>query len=157
MTRSRVMMKLDTDVMVMSRKGCLDNYDTLFCVGPHMLAECVESENIYHTKVKNKVKYGYTLLDEMRRKYLSEEHNENEKKIILIAPSWRVDNIIDLCLEELLDALRGHGYQIIVRPHPQEVKTKRDYLESVREKYESDDIEFQMDFLLTRVFLMLMF
>lgn len=135
-----------TSFTMTARKGCMDYFDTFFCVGPHHLAECIESENLYHTKVKKKIKYGFSLLDDMRRVYLNEEHRVNDRINILIAPSWQVDNIISLCLEELLDILSRQGYHVIVRPHPQEVKTKSEYLESVKMRYENKDVEFQMDF-----------
>ena len=41
----------------------------------------------------------------MRAAYRAAEHREREKKRILIAPSWQKDNIIDSCLEEILDLL----------------------------------------------------
>ncbi|MDR3137180.1 MAG: CDP-glycerol glycerophosphotransferase family protein [Coriobacteriales bacterium] len=45
------------------------------------------------------------------------------KKQILIAPSWQQDNIMDLCLDELLSALlKQPNLKIVLRPHPEYVK-----------------------------------
>ena len=65
---------------------------------------------------------------------------------MLIAPSWQNENIVDSCLEQLLDGLKGHDYDIIVRPHPQEVRLKKEYMEALKQKYEPAGIEIQTDF-----------
>ncbi|MDR2715906.1 MAG: membrane protein insertase YidC [Coriobacteriaceae bacterium] len=43
-------------------------------------------------------------------------------KQILIAPSWQADNLMELGIDDILKALVGHGYRIVVRPHPEYVK-----------------------------------
>ena len=75
------------------------------------------------------------------------EKNENPQKKILIAPSWQQDNIVDSCLETILDKLCEKGYKIIVRPHPQHVRYKKEKLELLKEKYQTNpDIDIQLDF-----------
>ena len=128
------------------RKGSLNHFDTIFCSGPHQISEIRETEEVYDLPAKELVKVGYPLIDEIKEKYDSVEHGENAIKKILIAPSWQEDNILDTCLEELLDALKDRNYNIIVRPHPQEVRLKREYMESVRQKYESEHVIVQTDF-----------
>lgn len=128
------------------RKGCVDHFDTVFCAGPHQAAEVRETEEVYGLKPKKLVEVGYPLIDEIRADYVSMPHEEKTKKKILVAPSWQPDNIVDSCLEELLDQLKGKNYEIIVRPHPQEVRLKQDYMNALKQKYESDNIEIQTDF-----------
>lgn len=128
------------------RKGSMDHFDTVFCAGPHQKEEVLQTEAVYGLPPKKLIEVGYPLLDEMRADYLAQEHKENEKKKILIAPSWQPDNIIDSCLEQLLGTLAGRGYDIIVRPHPQEVRQKREYMKILKRKYENCDVEIQTDF-----------
>ncbi|MCR5223144.1 MAG: membrane protein insertase YidC [Lachnospiraceae bacterium] len=128
------------------RKGSLDHFDTIFCAGEHQKTEVEQTEEVYGLKKKTLVEVGYPLIDEMRAAYEAKEHPEHERPKILIAPSWQKDNIIDSCLEQILDVLKGKGYEIIVRPHPQEVRLKRDYIESIKKRYDSDEIEIQTDF-----------
>ena len=45
------------------RKGAIDNYDTIFCVGPHHKKEILETEKIYELKPKKLVEYGFGRLD----------------------------------------------------------------------------------------------
>lgn len=128
------------------RKGSLNNFDTIFCSGPHQISEIRETEEVYGLTPKKLIEVGYPLIDEIREKYDSLPHSENKRKKILIAPSWQEDNIIDSCLEELLDMIKDKDYDIIVRPHPQEVRLKREYMESVKQKYESENVTIQTDF-----------
>lgn len=128
------------------RKGCVDHFDTVFCSGVHQKEEVEKTEMVYGLPKKTCVELGYPMIDEMRAAYAVSEHKQNERKKILIAPSWQKDNIIDSCLEEILDSLKGTGHQIIVRPHPQEVRMKQEYMNALKQKYEPVGIEIQTDF-----------
>ena len=128
------------------RKGALDHFDAVFCTGVHQKIEIEQQEAVYNLPAKACVEVGYPLIDEMRDNYARSEHTENLRKKILIAPSWQKDNIIDSCLEQLLDVLKKTDCEIIVRPHPQEVRMKKEYMESLKAKYEPDGIEIQTDF-----------
>lgn len=129
------------------RTGSMNHYDTVFCVGKHQKEEIEKTEEAYGLPKKTLVDWGYSLLDEMREDYAKLPHEENTVKKILIAPSWQQDNIVDSCLEQILDNLKGKGYQITVRPHPQHVRHRGEFMEQLKVKYEQDrDIEIQTDF-----------
>lgn len=128
------------------RKGSTAYFDTVFCAGVHQKEEEEQMELVYGFPKKNLLEIGYPLIDDMRAKYALAEKVVNKRKKILIAPSWQEDNIIDGCLEKLLDALKENDYDIIVRPHPQEVRLKREYMNILKQKYESEGIEIQTDF-----------
>ncbi len=131
----------------MMRKGSMDHYDTIFCVGKHQKEEIEKTEAVYGLPKKKLIDWGYCLLDEMREDYRETADTKNEQTTLLIAPSWQKDNIVDSCLEEILTNLSGKGYKIIVRPHPQHVRHKKAYMEQLAAKYEHDpDIEIQTDF-----------
>ena len=131
----------------MMRTGSMDHYDTVFCVGKHQREEIEKNEIVYNSKKKKLIDWGYSLLDEMRCDYEKIKDRKNEQTTILIAPSWQKDNIVDSCLEEILNNLSGKGYKIIVRPHPQHVRHKKAYMEQLKEKYKDDEsIEIQTDF-----------
>lgn len=128
------------------RRGCTDNFDTVFLAGIHQRMEEEAIGKLYGLKERGLIDVGYPLIDELRAQYKKEVHHENARKKILIAPSWQKDNIVDSCLEEILDELKGEEYDIIVRPHPQEVRHKQDYMNHLKDKYESQGIEIQTDF-----------
>ena len=129
------------------RKGSIDHFDTIFCVGPHHKDEVEKMEETYDLPHKVLLNWGYCLLDDMRKDYESKEKVINEQKTILIAPSWQEDNIVDSCLEDILQKLRATGYKVIVRPHPQHVRHMPEKMEGLKERYKDDtDIEIQTDF-----------
>lgn len=129
------------------RTGSMNHFDTVFCVGKHQKEEIQKTEEVYQLPHKNLVEWGYCLLDEMRRDYDALPKVEHEKKKLLIAPSWQPDNIVDSCLEEILDRLGDKGYEITVRPHPQHVRHKAEQMERLKKKYENNkDICIQTDF-----------
>lgn len=130
------------------RTGSVDHYDVVLCVGQHMVDEIRETEAAYNLPKKKLIKCGYPLLDDMIASYESSEHTSNEVKTVLIAPSWQPDNIVDSCLDEILDNLKISGYKIIVRPHPQHVRHRTEYINSLKEKYsyEGSPVEVQTDF-----------
>ena len=128
------------------RKGALDWYDTMFCPTVDGEKEVREMEELYHTKPKVLIEAGYMLIDEMIEKYDKMEKRENTPPKILIAPSWQPDNIIDLCVDELLEQLQKTSYEIILRPHPQAVRHAPEKFAEMHEKYDGTNIEVQTDF-----------
>lgn len=129
------------------RKGALDHFDTVYATGKHQKEEIEKQEEFYHLPKKRIIEGGYPLLDDMRASYAASEKVIHEKKQILIAPSWQKDNIVDSCLDEILEQLKGHGYQITVRPHPQHVRHMPEKMEQLKQKFADDhDIEIQTDF-----------
>lgn len=117
------------------RTHALDHFDTIFCVGPHIVEEERALEKLYDLPAKNLIETGYVLIDDMDRSFKQMEQKENAVKTILVAPSWQKDNLMDLCLDELLDGIVGKGYRVIVRPHPQYVRIYEGKMQRILEKY----------------------
>jgi hypothetical protein len=117
------------------RKGALDHYDSILCPNRAQKEEILAQEKLYNLKPKKIIECGYFVLDDMIAAYekMDKTPNPDGKKNILIAPSWQEGNIVDSCLEELLNQLKGTGNHIIVRPHPQHVRHKREKLEKLKE------------------------
>ncbi len=135
------------------RKGSMDHFDTVFCVGPHQKEEIVKTEEVYDLPKKVLLEWGYSLLDDMKREYektqkaQEQEVPSGERKKILIAPSWQEGNIVESCLEDILDGLKDKDYQVTVRPHPQHVRHMPEKMGALKERYKADEnIEIQTDF-----------
>jgi len=128
------------------RKGSCDHFDTVYCCGPHQYREYRQTEALYGLPAKTLVEWGYSLLDNMRKEYNAQEHKPNPIPEILIAPSWQDDNIIDLCIDELLEQLTKLDVHITVRPHPQHVRLAGPRIEAVRNRWQSEKVEIQTDF-----------
>ncbi len=130
-------------------KGALDHYDTIFCISDFQIPEIRKQEELYHTREKNLVVAGYPLLETLYESYKASEQIDNETKTILIAPSWQEDNILDTCIDSLLDKLLGKGYNVIVRPHPEYMKRYQPRMNEIVKRYEEyngNDLTFELDF-----------
>lgn len=129
------------------RPKALNAFDTVFSCGPHQLEENEAIAKQYGLEQQKQIEYGYCLLDEMIADYESSPRPENEVKTVLIAPSWQKDNIIDLCIDEVMESMRGKDYNVIVRPHPQHVRHAPQKFELMKEQYKDDkNITIQTDF-----------
>ena len=138
-----------TSFHLMLREGALDHYDTIFCYGPNHIEEIRETERVYGLPAKNLVKTGYGLLDEMLKNAAKIEMIEHIPKQILVAPSWQVDNILELCLDEVVEQLAGKEFRLIIRPHPEFVKRFPDKTQDIIDRYKdqlNSDFIIQTDF-----------
>lgn len=134
-------------VNLMLRKGALDHFDTVFCANDSVFKEIRAQEALGGLKEKTLVKYGYAMIDNMMKAYESREHAENNPPVILIAPSWQEDNIMDSCIEGLLASLLPADYDVIVRPHPQYVRHFPQKLKELEKKYSAyKNFTLQTDF-----------
>lgn len=135
------------DVNLSYRKHALDNFNTIFIPNELTEREIRAQEKLYNLPEKNLVRTGYGLIDDMISQYKPSDREGRNVKEILIAPSWQQDNLIDLCIDEILDQILGKGYHVILRPHPQYVRHFEDKLLAIKEKYKDhEDFELQMDF-----------
>ncbi len=131
------------------REHAFDHFDTIFCVGPHIKQEIRATESVYGTKEKTLVEFGYPLLEKLVDSYQQAPAHMGARKQILIGPSWQEDNLLDSCITELIDALYGNDYHIIVRPHPEYMKRYRPKMDLLVEKYKDkigDGLSFELDF-----------
>lgn len=131
------------------RKGALDHYDTIFCVGDFQFEEIRQAEKLYHLPEKRLLSCGYGQLETLDRGYRDMQSEERACPKILIAPSWQEGNILDSCIDSLLSAVLGKGYQVVVRPHPEYVKrcrAKMDALVKRYQPYQGGDLSFELDF-----------
>ena len=129
------------------RKGSMDHFDAILSSGKHQSEEIEKTERAYHLRKKEVIQCGYPLLDDMRADYAKMELPRDHQTTILIAPSWQKDNIVDSCLDELLERLKRHSYKVVVRPHPQHVRHMPERMNQLKERFKDDNnIEIQTDF-----------
>ena len=121
------------------QKGAFDHFDSVFCVGPYQVEELRASEQLYDLKQKNLVQCGYGLLDKLLEKRSSHAQqrlvSKNNKKKILIAPSWGKQNLLETVGVELVKILLDTDYHVTVRPHPMTIKKSSKLIQKIREKF----------------------
>lgn len=129
-------------------KNALDHFDTIFTSGPKNKEELAEREAKFGLPPKNLVEWGSSVIDNMTESYqeMKKEESEESRKTVLIAPSWQKDNILDSCIEQMLDQLIQTDHKIIVRPHPQYVRHFEGRVDALAEKYKESGVIFQKDF-----------
>lgn len=129
------------------RTGALDNFDTCFVEGPRAEAEIRAIEKLHGTKEKNLIKWGSCVLENMIKAYDDSEKEEREEKVVLIAPSWQDDNIVDTCAIELIESLLETGYKVVLRPHPQFMRYGKERMDEIDAYFKEEErFTLQRDF-----------
>ena len=103
------------------RKGAFDNFDTIFCVGPHHLREIRETENIYKLNKKNLFRDGYRPLEYLikeKSSYSNKDKDNFGDKIVLLAPSWGENSILEYCGTSVINYLLDSNNEVYLRLHP---------------------------------------
>ncbi|SVB28856.1 uncharacterized protein METZ01_LOCUS181710 [marine metagenome] len=121
------------------RKGAIDNYDTIFCVGPHHVNEVRETEKIYELKPKNLVKYGFGRLDTLlQKKENFQITNSDTKDLIIIAPTYGDNNLLEKCGIKLIEILLKSNFRVMLRPHLRTLKNSTKLIGSINEKFKKN-------------------
>lgn len=131
------------------RKAALDHFDTIFCTGEHVAREVRKTEEVYSLPEKTLVKFGYPLEEKLEKAYEDMDKTPHAKREILIGPSWQEDNLLDSCVDTLIEQLMCEENHITVRPHPEYVKRYPEKIKLLTEKYagvSDEKLTFELDF-----------
>lgn len=123
------------------RTGAFDQFDTLFCVGPHHLREARSIERIRGAKKKVLVEHGYDRLDKMVVELSGAQAVRNR---VLIAPSWGENGIVETIGEALIETLILAGFNVVLRPHPQTARLHADRIKAIEKRFSKSHL-FSMD------------
>ena len=129
----------------------LDFFDVVFLNGEHQIRDIRELEKKRNTMIKDLYVVGSPYLDELSKLKetvvyeLKEKYKNNDKKTVLIAPSWGMNCIFRRFGEKLLDNIVDSDYNVIIRPHPQSSISDKDVLEKFKNRYK-DKKNVEWDF-----------
>ena len=113
-----------------------DHYDTIFCAGPHQKNEIEIREKMKNLKRKNLVQYGYPRLE----KLINIRRNiQDEKKVILLAPTWGDQSLINTIGLELCSIIIENGFNLILRPHHETLKRTPKLISDIENKYKDHE------------------
>lgn len=126
----------------------LDFFDAVLLNGENQIPDIRELEETRKTKVKELEIIGSTYLDELNKK--KEEASKSitkveNKKTVLIAPSWGMNGLLKRFGEKIIDPILSNGYYVIIRPHPQSLIVEKDMIEKLKNKYK-DNSNLEWDF-----------
>ena len=117
----------------------LDFYDAVLLPGERLGGEVREIEHLRGIPEKELVVVGCTYLDAMMERRGALRPVDQTHKTVLLAPSWGESSILRVYGSDIIEALLSTDYQVIVRPHPQTVKTEGDMLHPLMERYPASD------------------
>ena len=116
------------------RKNAFDHFDTIFCAGPYHVNEIRETEKKYGLKEKKLVECGYGRLDDLLHIVKNRDpkkNSKNKRKIILVAPSWGKNGLIETKGEYVVQTLLDSGFNVILRPHPMTIKKSNNIIQKI--------------------------
>lgn len=121
-----------------------DNYDKIFCCGNYQINEILKNEEIHSLNKKILVNTGYLFLDYLDEKIKKRNFNSSTKKI-LFATTWNKNKqgLTNTDLSSIFDSLL-QKYQIIFRPHPEDLKRNKIGISKIADKYK-DNKNFVLD------------
>jgi len=129
------------------RKNAFDHFDSIFCTGPHHVKEIIATEQLYNLKQKNLVTCGYGLFDKLQKNKPvknQEMCTKDERKKILVAPSWGKKGLLETKGLELVKILLDAGYHVTVRPHPMTVRKWPKIVKTIRNEFKYNS-NFEME------------
>ena len=122
------------------RKGAVDHYDTIFCVGEHHKREILETEKIYGLKPKKLVDYGFGRLDTLLRERNNfKKEKLNTENLIIIAPTYGDNNLLKICGVKLIGTLLDSNFKVLLRPHFRIFKESEDVIRIIRDKFQNNN------------------
>jgi YidC/Oxa1 family membrane protein insertase len=123
-----------------------DNFDTVFCTGNYQIIEIQERERKLNLNKKKLVKHGYgrldTLINEARSTDIRRSTSNN--KVILIAPSWGANGLIETKGQEIISILLDSGFDVILRPHPMTIKKSNKVIQKIEKEFK-DNLNFKLE------------
>ncbi|MEE3410058.1 MAG: CDP-glycerol glycerophosphotransferase family protein [Treponema sp.] len=124
----------------------IDYFDSILLTGDCQKDDIRYLEKARGTKEKELVTVGCSYLDELKKKMDAIPKEEGHNFTVLVSPSWGPSAILSKYGERLLDPLADTGWKIIIRPHPQSVKSEPQILERLKERYQGrGNIEWNFD------------
>ncbi len=122
---------------MVDHENSFDHYDSLFCTGPHQVAEIRRREELKGLPAKHLFEYGHPRLEEVieqGRAYRPQKQS-GDPVTVLIAPTWGDSSIFNTCGRVLIDILLKAGYRVIMRPHYQSLRLTPAVIASVRDSF----------------------
>jgi YidC/Oxa1 family membrane protein insertase len=114
-----------------------DHYDSLFCTGPHQIAEIRRREELKGLPAKHLFDYGHPRLEQVIEEGRAGRRDRVPEgtTTVLIAPTWGEDSIFNTCGRPLIDTLLDVGYRVVMRPHYQSLRKSPEAIAAVREAF----------------------
>ncbi len=123
---------------LVDHENSYDHYDSLFCVGPHHVAEIRRREELKGLPPKHLFAHGYPRLDRLIEAARTHLREPSGTTTALLAPTWGEQSILHVCGEPLIATLLGAGVRVILRPHYQTARLAPRLVQSLVARFGTD-------------------
>ncbi len=125
----------------------LDFFDSVLLSNEYQVGEIRELEEKRGLAPKDLPIVGCTYMDSMAERLASAPPLEADgSTTVLLAPSWGPIGLLGTYGERIIKALVDTGYRVVVRPHPQSMKSEREMIDNLMSKYpDGDAVEWNFD------------
>jgi len=122
---------------MVDNENSFDHYESLFCTGPHQVAEIRRREELKGLTPKHLFDYGHPRLEQViaEGRAWRGRRSADGPPTVLIAPTWGETSIFNTCGRELVGVLLDAGYRVIMRPHYQSNRRTPEVIAAVRDAH----------------------
>jgi hypothetical protein len=113
------------------RKGSLDNYDVVIMPGDFQAKSIREIEKVRSLRTKELIALGVPYLDDLVSCKKDTVYDKNAKTV-LIGSSWGTKGCLQSYGSSFIRYIAVAGFNVIIRPHPQSVKTEQPLLAKIK-------------------------
>ena len=113
-------------------KYSLDSFDEVLLAGEYMEKQIRYIEKLRNLPKKKLIVCGVTYLEQLIKEIPANTKTNSEIKTIMIAPSWDKKSLFTYYNLDFVKKLHEAGYRIIIRPHPQTIKSESKKLNSMK-------------------------
>jgi len=118
------------------RRFSFDHFDTIMCSGAHQIQEIRILESLRNLKAKQLLETGLPYMDILRAQrasLLQHGLRRSEERItVLLAPTWGKNGALSRFGIRIVKAITSGGFDVIIRPHPQQYRSERSLLDSLK-------------------------
>ena len=124
----------------------IDYYDAVLLSGEYQANQIKELEQLRGLPEKELVMVGIPYMDEMAKRFAEDQVEPQKTKTVLLAPSWGQSAILSRFGSRVIRELLSTDHHIIIRPHPQSIKSEKEMLERLMAEFpDSDRLEWNYD------------
>ena len=124
----------------------LDYYDAVLLTGEFEAKEVRALEQMRGIAAKDLEVVGCTYLDTAAERFAAAPERQDAQRTVLLAPSWGSSAILSVYGERIIEALVSTGWRVVVRPHPQSMKSEREMMDRLMAAYPNGEaVEWNFD------------
>jgi hypothetical protein len=117
------------------RERAFDEFDEVFCAGPHHEAELRRAESVRGLKSKRLLAFGSCAFDTLFAARPPTQAAAGEELRVLVAPSWGPDGLLERMGARAVAPLVDAGFEVVVRPHPETFKRRPEVVAALARQF----------------------